>query len=52
LPEELLPLKKRGHDQSSSSTSVLPQAFEIEESSRDHATRFENLEAELQKAHA
>ncbi|GJR09305.1 hypothetical protein Tco_0791957 [Tanacetum coccineum] len=34
LPEELLPLKKRGHDRSSSSTSVLPQAFEIGESSR------------------
>ncbi|GKB33749.1 reverse transcriptase domain-containing protein [Tanacetum coccineum] len=34
LPEELLPLKKRGHDRSSSSTSALPQAFEIGESSR------------------
>ncbi|GJT08253.1 hypothetical protein Tco_0842715 [Tanacetum coccineum] len=34
LPEELLPLKKRGRDQSSSSTSALPQAFEIGESSR------------------
>ncbi|GKB80315.1 hypothetical protein Tco_0947210 [Tanacetum coccineum] len=33
LPEELLPLKKRGRDRSSSSTSVLPQAFEIGESS-------------------
>ncbi|GJW70103.1 hypothetical protein Tco_0127020 [Tanacetum coccineum] len=29
LPEELLSLKKRGRDQSSSSTSALPQAFEI-----------------------
>ncbi|GKB98821.1 hypothetical protein Tco_0984958 [Tanacetum coccineum] len=29
LPEELLPLKKRGRDRSSSSTSALPQAFEI-----------------------
>ncbi|GJT24427.1 reverse transcriptase domain-containing protein [Tanacetum coccineum] len=29
LPEELLPLKKRGHNRSSSSTSALPQAFEI-----------------------
>ncbi|GJX58881.1 hypothetical protein Tco_0290271 [Tanacetum coccineum] len=29
LPEELLPLKKRGHDRSSSSTSALPKAFEI-----------------------
>ncbi|GKA01525.1 hypothetical protein Tco_0674190 [Tanacetum coccineum] len=34
LPEELLPLKKRGHDRSSSSTSALPQEFEIGESSR------------------
>ncbi|GJX02115.1 hypothetical protein Tco_0186028 [Tanacetum coccineum] len=34
LPEELLPLKKRGHDRSSSSISALPQAFEIGESSR------------------
>ncbi|GJZ48105.1 hypothetical protein Tco_0601937 [Tanacetum coccineum] len=32
--KELLPLKKRGHDRSSSSTSTLPQAFEIRESSR------------------
>ncbi|GJS78865.1 hypothetical protein Tco_0728746 [Tanacetum coccineum] len=34
LPEELLPLKKRGHDQSSSSMSALPQEFKIGESSR------------------
>ncbi|GKC45723.1 hypothetical protein Tco_1063445, partial [Tanacetum coccineum] len=34
LPEELLLLKKRGCDRSSSSTSDLPQAFEIGESSR------------------
>ncbi|GJT05023.1 hypothetical protein Tco_0839485 [Tanacetum coccineum] len=34
LPEELLPLKKRGRDRSSSFTSTLPQAFEIGESSR------------------
>ncbi|GKF55198.1 hypothetical protein Tco_0165538, partial [Tanacetum coccineum] len=33
LPEELLPLKKRGRNRSSSSTSALPQAFEIGESS-------------------
>ncbi|GJU57656.1 hypothetical protein Tco_1235422 [Tanacetum coccineum] len=33
LPEELLPLKKRGRDRSSSSTFALPQAFKIEESS-------------------
>ncbi|GJW18014.1 hypothetical protein Tco_0025450 [Tanacetum coccineum] len=34
LAEELLPLKKRGRDRSSSSTSALPQEFEIGESSR------------------
>nr|GEX24811.1 putative reverse transcriptase domain-containing protein [Tanacetum cinerariifolium] len=34
LPKELLSPKKQGHDQSSSSTSTLPQAFEIGESSR------------------
>nr|GEU91463.1 hypothetical protein [Tanacetum cinerariifolium] len=34
LPEELLSPKKQGHDQSSSSTSTLPQAFEIGKSSR------------------
>ncbi|GJX94935.1 hypothetical protein Tco_0349521 [Tanacetum coccineum] len=34
LLEELLPLKKRGHDRSSSSTSALPQEFKIGESSR------------------
>ncbi|GKE99937.1 hypothetical protein Tco_0023288 [Tanacetum coccineum] len=34
LPEELLPLKKRGRGRSSSSTSDLPQAFKIGESSR------------------
>ncbi|GKB15534.1 hypothetical protein Tco_0849457, partial [Tanacetum coccineum] len=33
LPEELLLLKKRDRDRSSSSTSALPQAFEIGESS-------------------
>nr|GEW81715.1 hypothetical protein [Tanacetum cinerariifolium] len=31
LPEELLSPKKQGHDQSSSSTSTLPQAFKIGE---------------------
>ncbi|GJS83709.1 hypothetical protein Tco_0750250 [Tanacetum coccineum] len=31
--KELLPLKKRGHNRSSSSTSALPQVFEIGESS-------------------
>ncbi|GJX99258.1 putative reverse transcriptase domain-containing protein [Tanacetum coccineum] len=34
LPEEYLPLKKRGCDRSFSSTSALPQEFEIGESSR------------------
>ncbi|GKD01934.1 hypothetical protein Tco_1172208 [Tanacetum coccineum] len=93
LLEELLPIKKRGHDRSSSSTSTLPQAFEIGESSRKTSLEcheeqieeilnhldelsfdriehiedkieglrngrvitqqdFDNLEAELQKAHA
>nr|GFC82353.1 hypothetical protein [Tanacetum cinerariifolium] len=33
LPEELSPPKKQGHDRSSSSTSALPQDFEIGESS-------------------
>nr|GFA61607.1 hypothetical protein [Tanacetum cinerariifolium] len=37
LPEELLPPKKRGRNPSSSSTSALPQEFEIEESS--HKTK-------------
>ncbi|GJY43163.1 hypothetical protein Tco_0431376 [Tanacetum coccineum] len=46
LPKELLPLKKRGRNQSSSSTSALPQAFEIGESSY-----FDNLEAELRESH-
>ncbi|GJV42211.1 hypothetical protein Tco_1420651 [Tanacetum coccineum] len=40
LPEELLPLKKRGRDRSSSSTSALPQAFEIGESSRRQVWNF------------
>ncbi|GJR05739.1 putative reverse transcriptase domain-containing protein [Tanacetum coccineum] len=39
LPEELLPLKKQGRDRSPSSTSALPQAFEIGESS--HKTSLE-----------
>nr|GEW59469.1 reverse transcriptase domain-containing protein [Tanacetum cinerariifolium] len=34
LPEEFSSPKKQGHDQSSSSTSTLPQLFEIGESSR------------------
>ncbi|GJZ15802.1 hypothetical protein Tco_0551479 [Tanacetum coccineum] len=34
LLEELLPLKKRGRDRKSSSTSALPEAFEIGERSK------------------
>ncbi|GJT83730.1 hypothetical protein Tco_1058072 [Tanacetum coccineum] len=42
LPEELLPLKKRGRDRSSSSTSALPQEFEIGESlSRAQITKLQ-----------
>ncbi|GJZ90339.1 hypothetical protein Tco_0662266 [Tanacetum coccineum] len=61
LPEELLPLKKRGRDRSSSSTSALPQAFEIGESSHKIEglengrviiqQDFDNLEAELRESH-
>ncbi|GJY69594.1 hypothetical protein Tco_0472576 [Tanacetum coccineum] len=58
---ELLPLKKRGRDRSSSSTSALPQAFEIGESSQDKIKGlgkgriiiqqdFDNLEAELRES--
>ncbi|GJY33284.1 hypothetical protein Tco_0417753 [Tanacetum coccineum] len=50
--------KKQGHNQSFSSTSALPQEFEMGESSRLGKGRviiqqdFDNLKAELQKAHA
>ncbi|GKB60990.1 hypothetical protein Tco_0917176 [Tanacetum coccineum] len=44
---ELLSPKKQGHNQSFSSTSASPQKFKMGESSY-----FDNLEAELQKAHA
>ncbi|GJV67508.1 hypothetical protein Tco_1483017 [Tanacetum coccineum] len=47
LPEELLPLKKRGRDRSSSSTSDLPQAFEIGESSRK--TSLEHHEEQIEE---
>ncbi|GKB45695.1 hypothetical protein Tco_0896448 [Tanacetum coccineum] len=47
---ELLSPKKQGHNQSFSSTSALPQEFDMGESS--YKTNFDNLEAELQKAHA
>ncbi|GJR36394.1 hypothetical protein Tco_1212078 [Tanacetum coccineum] len=47
LPEELLSLKKRGRDQSSSSTSPLLQAFEIGESSRK--TSLERHEKQIEE---
>ncbi|GJS12877.1 hypothetical protein Tco_0407349 [Tanacetum coccineum] len=45
LPEELLPLKKQGRDRSSSSTSALPQEFEIGEIS--HKTSLERHEEQI-----
>ncbi|GJX38878.1 reverse transcriptase domain-containing protein [Tanacetum coccineum] len=47
LPEGLLPPKKRGCDQSSSSTSALPQDFEIGESSRK--TSLERHEEQIEE---
>nr|GEV55298.1 reverse transcriptase domain-containing protein [Tanacetum cinerariifolium] len=47
LPEEFLSPKKQGHDQSSSSTSTLPQAFEIGESSRK--TSLERQEEKIER---
>ncbi|GJY47643.1 putative reverse transcriptase domain-containing protein [Tanacetum coccineum] len=47
LPKELLPLKKRGRDRSSSSTFSLPQAFEIGESSRK--TSLERHEEQIEE---
>ncbi|GKF66903.1 hypothetical protein Tco_0193420 [Tanacetum coccineum] len=47
LHEELLPLKKRGRDQLSSSTSTLPQAFKIGESS--HKTSLERHEEQIEE---
>ncbi|GJS75451.1 hypothetical protein Tco_0725332 [Tanacetum coccineum] len=47
LPEELLPPKKQGHDQSSSSTSALPQEFEMRESSRK--TSLEHHEEQIKE---
>nr|GEV06481.1 putative reverse transcriptase domain-containing protein [Tanacetum cinerariifolium] len=47
LPEELLSPKKQGHNQSSSSTSTLPQAFEIGESSRK--TNLERHEEQVEE---
>ncbi|GJR24682.1 hypothetical protein Tco_0973209 [Tanacetum coccineum] len=46
-PEELLPLKKQGCDRSFSSTSSLPQAFEIGESSRK--TSLERHEEQIEE---
>ncbi|GKC86479.1 hypothetical protein Tco_1147128 [Tanacetum coccineum] len=45
--KELSPLKKRGHERSSSSTSALPQAFEIGESSRK--TSLERHEEQIEE---
>ncbi|GJQ93564.1 hypothetical protein Tco_0004703 [Tanacetum coccineum] len=47
LLEELLPLKKRGRDRSSSSTSDLTQGFEIGESSRK--TSLESHEEQIEE---
>ncbi|GKE73447.1 hypothetical protein Tco_1535488 [Tanacetum coccineum] len=47
LPEELLPPKKRGHNRSSSSTSTLPQEFEMGESS--HKTSLERHEEQIEE---
>nr|GEX92630.1 hypothetical protein [Tanacetum cinerariifolium] len=54
LPKELLSPKKQGHDQSSSSTSTLPQIFEIGESSRKtslerHEEQIEGIQNHLDK---
>nr|GEU93578.1 reverse transcriptase domain-containing protein [Tanacetum cinerariifolium] len=46
-PEEILPPKKRARGRSSSSTSALPQEFEIEESSR--LTRLERHEEQIEE---
>ncbi|GKC44693.1 reverse transcriptase domain-containing protein [Tanacetum coccineum] len=47
LPKELLPLKKRGRDRSSSFISAIPQAFEIGESSRK--TSLERHEEQIEE---
>nr|GEX00727.1 reverse transcriptase domain-containing protein [Tanacetum cinerariifolium] len=49
LPEELLPPKKRGRDRSSSSTSALPQEFEIRESSQTELQETRAQVAKLQR---
>ncbi|GJS56127.1 hypothetical protein Tco_0629489 [Tanacetum coccineum] len=55
LPEELLSPKKQGHNQSFSSTSALPQEFEMGKTLIRQVIiqqDFNNLEAKLQKDHA
>ncbi|GJY72636.1 hypothetical protein Tco_0476339 [Tanacetum coccineum] len=47
LSKELLPPKKRGRNRSSSSTSALPQVFEIGESS--HKTSLERREEQIEE---
>nr|GEV77932.1 reverse transcriptase domain-containing protein [Tanacetum cinerariifolium] len=47
IPEELLPPKKQGHDRSFSSTSTIPQAFEIGESS--HKISLERHEEQIEE---
>ncbi|GJW99132.1 hypothetical protein Tco_0180940 [Tanacetum coccineum] len=47
LSEELLPYKKRGRNRSSSSTSALPQVFEIGESS--HKTSLERRKEQIEE---
>ncbi|GJR93684.1 hypothetical protein Tco_0265858 [Tanacetum coccineum] len=47
LPEELLSPKKQGHNQSFSSTSALPQEFEMGESSRK--TSLERHEEQIEE---
>nr|GEY99744.1 reverse transcriptase domain-containing protein [Tanacetum cinerariifolium] len=54
LPEEFLSPKKQDHDQSSSSTSTMPQIFKIEESSRKtslerHKEQIERIQNHLDK---
>ncbi|GJU89728.1 hypothetical protein Tco_1302151 [Tanacetum coccineum] len=47
LPEELLSPKKQGHNQSFSSTSALPQEFEMRESS--HKTSLERHKEQIEE---
>nr|GEY96726.1 hypothetical protein [Tanacetum cinerariifolium] len=47
LPKKLLPLKEQGCERSSSSTSALPQAFEMGESS--HRTSLERHEEQIEE---